>query len=384
MNFEVPLTSQNPFEHKRNPQEKQKLDVVKAFEIHGFEGLSVAATMEKKDPPVYVEDQNTDAIPNQDNILADPNTGLMGVFDGVGGTRAGHLASQRAERVLPGEYEAAQAEIAKLDAAHVAAELADRQRKKLRTLSTRLDAKKETELQKYVERIMKHDAELGRNALALLRGIEKANEYVRNTGSETTACVGFVHTSPDGTRWAVTSNIGDSRPFIRKKSGDIVMLNEEDSLMNFWRRSGHLPDELLPLMRKDPDKDFLLQPSEETLQRMGLSKELIAKYRKHGYPINYNELQGEITNSLGGPYPYASLEITRLESGDELFFATDGLFDKIVDVATDELDMIELSYASGRGKTFPDRLNNLRSAAKNATGTYKQDDDIAIVAARIL
>ncbi|MCR4311402.1 MAG: hypothetical protein NUV54_02445, partial [Candidatus Taylorbacteria bacterium] len=65
----------------REPGELQEPDVVEAFEIKGFPGLEVVATLEaknarKKDKEMGKQNRN------QDNIIADPETGLLGVLDG--------------------------------------------------------------------------------------------------------------------------------------------------------------------------------------------------------------------------------------------------------------------------------------------------------------
>jgi serine/threonine protein phosphatase PrpC len=63
-------------------------------------------------------------------------------------------------------------------------------------------------------------------------------------------------------------------------------------------------------------------------------------------------------------------------------FCTDGVVDKYEDPQTGETDLAELRLDLENGNTPEERLNNLRTLAKFRT-TYKHDDDIAIVMARI-
>lgn len=349
----------------------QKDDISDAREVFGFAGLEVALTLEKKT-------RNDPVSPlNQDNILADPPTGLLGVFDGVGGSSNGAGASRTAERSVIQHYETGLRKADDLETRVLKLLLLAELNQRARDQSFRADEPREhvrermTAAQELADTIFAIDPAMGRKAWALVDSFRMSSADVRTTKGETTACAGFIHTTSDGGRWAVVANLGDSGAIIRHADGSMEQMTEEDSIINRFLDSGSLTLEDLYAMKREPDKKF---PTE-----FG--------------PKSYFQLSVAIATALGaGSYVPPSLSIRKLESGEELLFCTDGVidkFEKMVDASTDQNDFQKeqtdfeaFSRAASKGEDLAGRLDRLRATA-SALRAYKLVDDIAIVAARV-
>jgi serine/threonine protein phosphatase PrpC len=351
---------------EREPGELQESDVIGAFEVNGFKGLKVTATLEKKD-----ERKGNAEDRNQDNIIADPETGLVGVLDGLGGEGAGDLASKSAEGAIPAQYKTALERTKAMNGADVQTSIVERQLKRLNVS----DPAKSMEIRKglttMVEDAMSKDPALGRKALALLESVNAANAYVKETGGKTTACVGFVHETPSGERYAVVANIGDSAAYKQRANGEMVPLTQEDSLLNVLNQSGAIAPDLYAKMKAAPDQKFPIPVPLETFRALGAGeKEYEAMEGK--IPLSYKKLKASMAASLGAESSEATLSIRQIKKGEKVYFGTDGLVDKFEDPTTEETDLALLAKESAKG------LDGLRKAAKERK-TYKTDDDIALV-----
>ncbi len=366
--------SEADFITEREPGELQKADTVEAFEVQGLKG--VAATMERYDK--HKGDEN---LRNEDNIIADPKTGLIGVLDGLGGEGSGDLASKSAEEAIPAHYQEALKRIKNED---VVNEIVKRQLEKINATDPNINMAYRKRLTDMVEVAMTKDPQMGKKALALLEAISAANaniqeiNRVKGVKSKTTACVGFIHTAPDGTKWAVVANIGDSAAFKRRPNGEMVQLTQEDSLLNDLIAQGRLSKEQLETMKASPKTDFPVELVPGVIR-----------------PVAYNKLKVAMTAAMGAEKANASLVIRQMEPGSSLIMGTDGLVDKFEttdeDIAEtkegempptrEETNLRKLGEAVSNGTTLTERLNNLRKAAKARKVPAKKDDDIAIVIA---
>jgi len=101
------------------------------------------------------------------------------------------------------------------------------------------------------------------------------------------------------------------------------------------------------------------------------------------FPANYKLLKRAMISSLGGSVSNAdpALNIRRLEPGDELIIASDGLTDKY-ERADGETDLEALGNEF-KGDAVTEDLDRVRKAAKAKESAAKKDDDIAIVTARV-
>lgn len=338
----------------------QEKSVVHAFDIPGFNRLEVVATLEKRDTRKKDRTQR-----NQDNILADPETGLLGVFDGLGGREHGDLASMSAERALPDAYRDALEKAKKISVLDLAQEIADHQSNRLIIRDRLHQQVVRARIMNAAEDLVARDPEIARKSIALILALKAVGKNVRETMGDTTACVGVVHASPDGSRYAVVANAGDSGAFIRRADGSVKRLTEEGSYLNKLRALGYLSDELLQKMKDHPAKEFDVQTPDGK--------------REYTYP----DLQAIVIGTLWNKNIQPSLAIEKLQPGDELLFVTDGVIDKYDDPTTDDVDTAKMAEALRNGETLRERMNAFRRYTKILT-TYKSDDDIAILVANVM
>ncbi|MCR4278329.1 MAG: protein phosphatase 2C domain-containing protein [bacterium] len=366
----------------REPGELQEPDVVEAFEIKGFPGLEVVATLEaknarKKDKEMGKQNRN------QDNIIADPETGLLGVLDGLGGEGFGDLASKEAETSISKHFADELKNIMSLDTPRVVQRLANAEL----AYQGQKDFGNQLEIRKNsideIEKIMQEDPSIGKKGLALIEAIKATHVDVKKTKGKSTICVGTIHTTPDGSHWAIIANAGDSGAFLKKENGLIEALTKEDSLFRYLIKTGALTPELLDEM-KNQEED------EKRADNEGTNKD--AEERKT-FPIEvlpgltkeytYTGLKIRLTQALGGSDPDPSLVFRSLNPGEEILFATDGVIDKFESQETDEMNLVEMASSSSLGgRSQINRLDTFREISKART-TYKEDDDIAIVSARV-
>lgn len=366
-------------EWEREPGELQESDAVEAFDIHGFQGLEVAATLEKKE-----ERKGDPNNKNEDNIIADPKTGLIGVLDGLGGEGKGDLASKSAEQVIPEAYERNIAALPK-DLATIQQRLVEQQLKKANPGTPEQATQLRAQLTEMVETMLGKDPAMGRKALALVEAIRETNMAVRETGGKTTASVGFIHRAPDGSRWAVVTSIGDSPVFKRRKNGELIQVTREDSVLNSLRSSGVLSEEMVHRMKLAPETKERIPLTREVVQAMGGGEKEYAALQARGtreIPMSYKDLKRAMTASLGATEAEPNLSVRRLDEGDELVFATDGLTDKYETASGDtDLGSIAKEFT---GASVKDDLDRVRKAAKGKISSAKADDDISIVTARVV
>ncbi len=370
----------------REPGELQLADVVAPFEIHGFSGVEVVATLEKKNSR-----KGKDAERNEDNIIADPETGIVGVLDGLGSegeVGAGAKASTAAEAAIPAAYAQALAENKRKGVGDIAGQIVNQQLARLNIVDPARRAAKLRELSDMFEGVVARDPELGRKAAALVESIRRANEAVLATGDEktrgmTTACIGMIHKGSDGKSYAIVASIGDSVAFKRRGStGEMIPLTEEDSLLNIMKSAGAISAEQLAMMKSEPKKKFNFPISLELVQALGGSRTDYEGFQAKGItqlPLDYGKLKRAMSRSMGADSAEASLMIRTMEPGDELTFITD-IADNFEDPATEEPDLNRMAKAAGGTGSQSERAARLLEEAKKGS----KDDDAAAVSVRVL
>ncbi|MFA5936244.1 MAG: SpoIIE family protein phosphatase [Patescibacteria group bacterium] len=364
------------------PHDEQSLDVVPAKNVPGFTGLEVAYTLEKK----HVQGKPRPSH-NEDSALADPATGLMGVFDGLGGGPGGAKASAMASHVLPDFFLEERTRQALRAPEEVRGDLrAYLQKQTNEYIKLRPDPSAfpqeisalNADRQRMLA-VLEQDTELSEKTLALLSTFKEMGLSVEITGGQTTACTGFVHQSADGTHYAVIANVGDSAALVLDSDGRIEQITHDDSLLNGLLESRGLSPEKLLEMKRDPAKQHNLPTFRDGILRMKLS------------PISYYQLSVTTMRTVGGE-GHPSLTIRELSPGDTLIFCTDGVIDKYETMPTDQTtaddaiskmtDLDELASTFRSDAPFKSRVNELRLEA-SFRQSYKLTDDIAIVAARL-
>lgn len=336
----------------------QAPDVVEAFEVKGFDNMEVVGTMEKKD----IRKGKKDA-PNEDNVLADPATGLVGVFDGAGGMGGRpDLAAKAAERMIPEHYKKVMAEAP--SGGEIQTKLVEQMMKRVQPTAENLKA-----MTSLIENSMAVDPMIGKTAYAMIEAVKRSNDAVKETKGSTMAIIAKLLKAKDGNNYLITVNTGDTGAIKRRNDGSAESLVPEDSLLSFMKDKGLINDEKLSEMKKNPDE-------KHTFGKMQMS---------------YKELMRTATGGLGQGEPNPSLSIRKMRPGEEVYLASDGLIDKYDDPETDEIDMDALGMemadevdVEGNIKkiSMKDKVNRMRKDAK-ARKTYKADDDVAIVGIRV-
>lgn len=269
---------------------------------------------------------------NEDSFLVDPGSGLLAVFDGVGGSAAGEVASQTAEQ-------------------------ATRQRwKEIRYQHTR--GHRSRQLLENCESI---------DFCALLQQLlEYADEQVRTDGallagtSDLATTVAIATICRHGKNLEMFyAHVGDSRAYLLPEQGALRRLTVDDGLL------GRLVEN--QMMNEDDARriDQAMYSSELT--------DLELSYFRH---------RGGITQALGGPLrPNIHLDSTPIEIGDRVLLCTDGIHDNLTD---NEIEKILRSTPRNLAARYLVEHSLLRSRQERlATIRAKPDDMSAIVLTRI-
>ncbi len=373
----------------REPGELQEEPAVPAQEMLGFDNCRVFLTMEKKKNRTFFQTRN------EDNILTDPETGLFGVMDGLGGMGSGDLASKAVERMLPETFTEEMGKLGGEDPKAIIDEIVKSQLP--RTIGVGDPASVEKSADEMKERLALADPAVARKALALIRSFGRLNTIVKGTGGMTTACIGMVHKTPDGKRYAVVANLGDSGALIRRKDGSVERLTNEDSALDNMIRQGvkingldlrtYLERGRNPITKKiKANYPVPVPTTPESCRALGYTQDACDGKLKRGETVirlDYEGLMATVVNCLGANTAETpSLEIVSLADGDELILCTDGLLDKYENPDTGETNYSEMANDFDMGDKPEERLDNLRVMVKKRK-TYKSDDDVAVVMAHI-
>jgi serine/threonine protein phosphatase PrpC len=375
------MAEKNPFEVSTLEQNEQSLDIVAAKEVPGFEGLRVGYTLEKKNASKKKQ------LPNGDAVLADAKTGLVGVFDGVGSNPRGHEASAYLAEKLPAATLRALEKDRKRDDEDVMQELRQRLRdsadERIALLPLEDSDVALADLERKLDQtvaLVTHDPEIARHTEALLQGMERLSDELRTRQAQTTACVGFVHQTPDGRQFLIAANVGDSGCIVIRKDGSVLQVTTEDSYVNMLLASGDLTPELLLEMKQNPTAKVALPVEDD---HGTIVKE----------PMDYYWVSACAMRFMGSKICRPTIGVTELFPGDTALFLTDGALDKYdrspdKESDPDEMAMypIDLQHIGDtyRGEdTLEDRLNALRVESK-FMHAYKSDDDFGAAAIEVV
>lgn len=355
---------------------EQQQDVVEGKQVAGFDGLEVAYTLQKK------QGSMGENVRNDDAAMADPETGLFGVFDGLGGVPNSHLASAMSAHELPNLFNLELREQALEKDEDIIQGLTTRLRIRTDEDVAQIPLEAEEKIQEVesaseavIQRVSS-DIALARKACALLASIDQLGENAEALSVQTTACTGFIHKTAEGKHLAVIANVGDSVALGIRPDGRVRILTNEDSYLNLLLRNGSITRETLLEMKRQPDKFFPMQLPEFSTK----------------VPMKYYDIMVTLTHSIGNGAPNPSLTITELEPNEELILCTDGVVDKFEtkpntkttpeNILETSLDTGELASAYLFEESLVERVDSLRiQASRNKS--YKLDDDIAIVAIKI-
>lgn len=267
---------------------------------------------------------------NEDRILLDKSTGLMAVFDGVGGSAAGEIASQTAARATLAGWK--------------------------RTLNMLARHRISPLFLNYCSAI---------DLCSILQHlIFEADELVRTEGAmragtddlATTVALGaFCREAEKSTYTLVYAHVGDSRIYIQRKEEKLRRLTNDDGLLSKLVEN-QLVDEMNAL-RIDQATD---------------------PRQLNDVEYNYFRLRGGITQALGGPIP-PTIHINKVtvHPGDRILLCTDGIHDNLTDQEIEEVLGSTSRLAAARALV----LQSIERSKQdhNVTIRAKPDDMSAIV-----
>lgn len=217
---------------------------------------------------------------NEDSLLADEHTGLAAVFDGVGGSAAGEIASQMAAHATHHGWKQAL-----------------------------LHEQKERKVHSLLE-----DCEKACTILEEL--VIAADEQVRTEGAQragtsdlaTTVAIAALCRQPEQRGYTmVYAHVGDSRIYLLRPSEPLKRLTSDDGLLAKLVENQVINEE--DALRID--------------QAMRAEQLSDTEY-------SYFRLRGGITQALGGPQaPIIHLDQVAVAPGDRILLCTDGVHDNL-------------------------------------------------------
>ena len=270
---------------------------------------------------------------NEDSYFVEENSGLAAVFDGVGGSAAGEVASQTAKRATLHGWKQALRQIYK------------GQRARGRLV----------------------DCHATDFCAVLRQLIENADEQVRTEGAKeagtddlaTTVAMAMFCLEPETN--AITmiyAHVGDSRVYLLRENEPLKRLTTDDGLL------GRLVEN--EMVSEDDARRI-----DQAMRVDDLSD----------VEFSYFRLRGGITQALGGPLPPTiHLDEIPISIGDRVLLCTDGIHDNLTDA---EIETLLRKTSRGAAARMLVEQSQLRSREeRQITICAKPDDMSAIVITR--
>jgi protein phosphatase len=266
---------------------------------------------------------------NEDSVLIDQPGGLAGVFDGVGGSAAGEIASQTAAHATHQRWR----------------QILEKQQKK-RKIPAFLENCDKLNLYTILEDL-----------------IRDADEQVRTTGAQragtddlatTVALAAFCRQEETKDYTMVFAHVGDSR---------IYLLREDEPLKRLTNDDG--------LLAKLIENQIINEADAFRIDQAMIVEQL------SDTEISYFRLRGGITQALGGPLPPSiHIDQTTVHPGDRILLCTDGIHDNLTD--TEIEDILRKEPRTTAARILVERSLE-RSHDRGNTVRAKPDDMSAIV-----
>ncbi|QBD82228.1 serine/threonine-protein phosphatase [Ktedonosporobacter rubrisoli] len=267
---------------------------------------------------------------NEDSILVDELRGLAAVFDGVGGSAAGEIASQTAARAARQRWQDI------LEQHHIG-----------------------HKMQPYLESC--NDLDL---CDALQQLVLEADEQVRTEGAHkagtddlaTTVALAAFSRQPDARDYTmVYAHVGDSRIYLLRGDEPLQRLTSDDGLL-----------------AKLVENQIINEEDALRIDQAVRTDEL------SDTEFSYFRLRGGITQALGGPLPPTiHIDTISIHPGDRILLCTDGIHDNLTDQEIEETLRSEPRHASAR--VLVERSIQRSHQERSITVRAKPDDMSAIV-----
>ncbi len=227
---------------------------------------------------------------NEDSFLIEPHTGIVAVFDGVGGSAAGEIAAQTAKRA---------------------------------TLQGWRGALRQIYGGRNVQRYLEDCAKVDFHTL-LQHLIEHADEVIRTDGmreagtddlATTVAIAGICRQNGKNEYTMVYAHVGDSRVYLLREHESLKRLTNDDGLL------GRLVE-----------NQMVEEADAHRIDQAKHAGEL------SDAEFSYFRLRGGITQALGGPLPpNIHIDQVPISIGDRILLCTDGIHDNLTDVEIEEI-----------------------------------------------
>jgi len=227
---------------------------------------------------------------NEDSFLIEHHSGLIAVFDGVGGSVAGHIASQAARRATLSGWKGALEQIYK---------------------------------QRNVRRYLK-DCDQVDFCTLLQHLVEHADDIIRTDGvreagtddlATTVAIAALCHRPGKNEFNMVYAHVGDSRVYLLKKDEPLQRLTIDDGLLG-------------KLIENEIVNEEDARRIDQAMRAEDLSEA----------EISYFRMRGGITQALGGPLPpEIHIDEIPIDIGDRILLCTDGIHDNLTDLEIEEI-----------------------------------------------
>jgi PPM family protein phosphatase len=227
---------------------------------------------------------------NEDSFLIEQYSGLVAVFDGVGGSAAGEIASQAAKRATLQGWKGALRQLHK--GHNVKRFLEDCDKVDFSTL-----------LQHLVE-----------NADELIR-TDGVREAGTNDLATTVAIAALCRQCEKNEYSMVYAHVGDSRVYLLRKNEPLKRLTADDGLLG-----------------KLVENQMVNEADAHRIDQAIHADEL------SDAELSYFRLRGGITQALGGPFP-PEIHINQIpiSIGDRILLCTDGIHDNLTDNEIEEI-----------------------------------------------
>jgi serine/threonine protein phosphatase PrpC len=227
---------------------------------------------------------------NEVSFLIEQYSGLVAVFDGVGGSAAGDIASQAAKRASLVGWKGALGQI-----------------------------HKQRNVRRFLEDCDKIDF-----CTLLQHLIEHADETIRTDGVKeagtddlaTTVAIAALCHHPESNEFnMVYAHVGDSRVYLLKKGEPLQRLTIDDGLLG-----------------KLVENEMVNEEDARRIDQAIRAEELTEA------EISYFRLRGGITQALGGPLPpEIHVDQIPIAIGDRILLCTDGIHDNLTDLEIEEI-----------------------------------------------
>lgn len=267
---------------------------------------------------------------NEDSIVVDERSGLAAVFDGVGGSAAGQIASQTAVR-----------------ATHEGWRRVLEQLQKKRKVYDLLDNPGEDFLCSVLESLVQSADDLVRPAGAQRAGTDDL---------ATTVAMAAVCREPRTRGYTLFyAHVGDSRVYLQRENEPLKRLTNDDGL-------------LAKLVENQVVRDGDAHRIDQAMRADQLSD----------MEFSYFRLRGGITQALGGPVPPTihTADIPVIP-GDRILLCTDGIHDNLTDEEIQ--DILRNSPRTSTARLLVEHSLRRSRQERSVTVRAKPDDMSAVV-----